>query len=177
MVFYLLFELSLVLIIMQNLDRIDFEILRELRADARLSNKELAARVGLAPSSCLVRARGLQADGVITGFHATVNPQAIGVGLQAMISVRLQRHSRSALESFRAHTLALPEVRQLYHVAGANDFLVHVWVRNPEHLRDLAMASFTARDEVAHIETGLIFEHARSAELPDFLDFDKDGEK
>ena len=176
-VFLFFSEYSLVLFIMQNLDRIDFEILRELRANARLSNKELAARVGLAPSSCLVRVRGLQADGVITGFHATVNPQAIGVGLQAMISVRLQRHSRSALESFRAHTLALPEVRQLYHVAGANDFLVHVWVKSPEHLRDLAMTSFTARDEVAHIETGLIFEHTRSTDLPDFVDFDRDDWK
>ncbi len=165
---------------MQNLDRIDFDILRELRADARLSNKELATRVGLAPSTCLVRVRGLQADGTLTGFHAAVNPGSIGVGLQAMISVRLRRHSRSALESFRAHTLSLPEVRQLYHIAGANDFLVHVWVRSPDHLRDLAMTSFTTRDEVAHIETGLIFEHARSTELPDFLDFldfEKDNEK
>jgi DNA-binding Lrp family transcriptional regulator len=161
---------------MQSLDQIDFDILRELRKDARLSNKELAARIGLAPSSCLVRVRGLQADGVLTGFHATVEPKAIGVGLQAMISVRLQRHSRSALESFRAHTLALPEVRQLYHVAGANDFLVHVWVSDPEHLRDLAMTSFTARDEVAHIETGLIFEHTSSSELPRFLDFDTNND-
>jgi len=159
---------------MEELDRIDYEIVRLLRNNARLSNKELAAKVGLAPSSCLVRVRGLQRDGVLRGYHADVDPNALGVGLQAMISIRLQRHSQAIVESFRAHTLALPEVRQLYHIAGANDFLVHVWVKDPRHLRNLAMNSFTAREEVAHIETGLIFEHAHSADLPTFLEFSAD---
>ena len=156
---------------MEALDRIDYEIVRQLRNNARLSNKELAATVGLAPSSCLVRVRGLQRDGILKGFHAEVNPASLGVGLQAMISIRLQRHSESVVESFRAHTLALPEVRQLYHLAGANDFLVQVWVRDPEHLRDLIMTSFTTREEIAHIETGLIFEHTHSPDLPTFIEF------
>ena len=156
---------------MEALDRIDYEIVRRLRNNARLSNKELAATIGLAPSSCLVRVRGLQRDGILKGFHADVNPASLGVGLQAMISIRLQRHSKSIVESFRAHTLALPEVRQLYHLAGANDFLVQVWVKDPEHLRNLIMAAFTAREEIAHIETGLIFEHAHSPDLPTFLEF------
>ena len=159
---------------MEALDRIDYEIVRQLRNNARLSNKELAATVGLAPSSCLVRVRGLQRDGILKGFHAEVNPASLGVGLQAMISIRLQRHSKSIVESFRAHTLALPEVRQLYHLAGANDFLVQVWVRDPEHLRDLIMTSFTTREEIAHIETGLIFEHTHSPDLPTFLEFTSD---
>jgi len=161
---------------MEALDRIDFEIARLLRNNARLSNKELAATVGLAPSTCLVRVRGLQRDGVLKGFHAEVNPVSLGVGLQAMISIRLQRHSKSVVESFRTHTLALPEVRQLYHLAGANDFLVQVWVRDPEHLRDLIMTSFTTREEIAHIETGLIFEHTHSPDLPSFLEFPADDE-
>ena len=151
---------------MAQLDRIDFEIIRQLRNNARLSNKELAAIVGLAPSSCLVRVRGLQREGVLRGYHADVDTRALGVGLQAMISIRLQRHSQSDVESFRTHVMALQEVRELYHLAGANDFLVQVWVRDPEHLRDLIMSSFTAREEVAHIETGLIFEHTQSLELP-----------
>jgi DNA-binding Lrp family transcriptional regulator len=158
------------------LDRIDYEIVRLLRNNARLSNKELAAKIGLAQSSCLLRVRGLQRDGVLRGYHAEVDPKSLGVGLQAMISVRLQQHSQAIVESFRAHTLKLPEVRQLYHVAGANDFLVHVWVKDPEHLRNLAMNSFTARSEVAHLETGLIFEHAHSPDLPIFLDFPEDEE-
>ncbi len=159
---------------MEELDRIDYEIVRHLRNNARFSNKELAARVGLAPSSCLVRVRGLERDGVLRGFHADVDPRSLGVRLQAMISVRLQRHSQSIVESFRIYTLSLPEVRHLYHLAGVNDFLVHVWVKGPEHLRELVMTSFTAREEIAHVETGLIFEHAYSSDLPIFLDFPAD---
>ncbi len=161
---------------MEELDRIDYEIVRHLRNNARFSNKELAAKVGLAPSSCLVRVRGLERDGVLRGFHADVDPRSLGVRLQAMISVRLQRHSQSIVESFRIYTLSLPEVRHLYHLAGVNDFLVHVWVKGPEHLRELVMTSFTAREEIAHVETGLIFEHAYSSDLPIFLDFPADDD-
>ena len=161
---------------MKGLDRIDYEIVRLLRNNARLSNKEPAAKIGLAPSSCFVRVRGLQREGVLRGYHAEVDPKALGVGIQAMISIRLQRHTQSIVESFRAHTLALPEVRQLYHVAGGNDFLVHVWARDSEHLLDLVMTSFTAREEIAHIETGLIFEHAHSPDLPSYLDFSADDD-
>ena len=95
---------------------------------------------------------------------------ALGVGLQAMISVRLKRHYKPDVEAFRQHALELPEVVRLYHVAGPIDFLAHVWTKDSEHLRDLAMTAFTSREEVSHIETELIFEHVSCQELPAFLD-------
>ncbi|MCW8926704.1 MAG: Lrp/AsnC family transcriptional regulator [Xanthomonadales bacterium] len=152
----------------KSLDRIDYEILTLLRNNARISNKEIARKVGLAPSTCLVRIRVLQSSGVISGFHAEIDPVNLGVGIQAMIAVRLLRHFKPDVDSFRSHALNLPEVVQLYHVAGPIDFLVHVWARNSDHLRDLAMTAFTSRKEVSHIETELIFEHIRSAEVPSF---------
>ncbi len=152
----------------KTLDRIDYEILNLLRNNARLSNKEIASKVGLAPSTCLVRIRVLQSSGVISGFHAEIDPVSLGVGIQAMIAVRLLRHFKPDVDAFRNHALNLPEVVQLYHVAGPIDFLVHVWARNSDHLRDLAMTAFTSRKEVAHIETELIFEHIRSDEVPSF---------
>lgn len=152
------------------LDRIDYQIVGLLRKNARLSNKEIATKVGLAPSTCLVRTRMLQQSGVISGFKAEVNPLALGVGLQAMIAVRLKRHYKPDVEAFRQHALDLPEVIRFYHVAGPIDFLAHVWAKDPEHLRDLAMTAFTAREEVSHIETELIFEHVSCRELPGFLE-------
>jgi DNA-binding Lrp family transcriptional regulator len=154
---------------MKSLDRIDYKIIRLLRNNARLSNKELAEQVGLAPSTCLVRTRLLLQAGVLTGFKAEVNPSSLGVGLQAMISVRLKRHYKPDVEAFRQHALELPEVVQLYHVAGPIDFLAHVWTKDSEHLRDLAMTAFTSREEVSHIETELIFEHVSCQELPSFI--------
>ena len=148
------------------LDRIDFAILGALQNDARLSNKELAARVGLAPSSCLERVRRLRAGHVLTGFRAVGDPRAVGVAMQALVFVRLVRHARRQVKALREHALSLAETIGLYHVAGHNDFIVHLLARDADHLRDLALDAFTSRAEVARIETHLIFEHVPKPELP-----------
>jgi DNA-binding Lrp family transcriptional regulator len=142
-----------------DLDRIDRQIIRFLQKDARQSNRQLAAAVGLAPSSCLERVRRLRARGVIEGFAAQVDPAALGLSLQAMVSVRLAGHSREVFESVRDRVVDLPEVMAVYHVGGQADFLVHVAVRDAEHLRQLAWDHFTSRQEVGQIETSLIFEY------------------
>jgi len=149
-----------------DLDSSDIAILAGLKKNARISNKDLAEAVGLAPSTCLERVRRLVESGVIHGFHADVDLRKLGFGLQAMIAVRLRRHSREEVTSFREYVLGLTEVREIYHVAGADDYLVHVVVRDADHLRDLAMDAFTTRREVAHIETRLIFEHVPIRRLP-----------
>ena len=151
-----------------NLDRIDCDILALLQKDARLSNKELAAAVGLAPSSCLARVQRLRSEGVLRGAHAEVDPQALGVGLQALIAVQLRQHSRAQVKAFWKHALGLPEVLSVFHVAGTHDFQVHVAVRDAHHLRDLALDAFTTRTEVAHIQTSLIFEWAKGQVMPNY---------
>ncbi|MBS0199906.1 MAG: Lrp/AsnC family transcriptional regulator [Proteobacteria bacterium] len=148
------------------LDRIDLNLLRLLRKNARLPNKELADLSGVAPSTALERIRRLQQTGTLLGYHAEVAPAAVGIGLQAMVTVRLRRHSRALVDSFHTHLLGLHEVMAFYHLAGADDFLVHVGVRDSDHLREFALSAFTERDEVAHIETHLIFEFRRNPGLP-----------
>lgn len=151
-----------------QLDRIDTELIRELQNNARLSNKELAARVGLAPSSCLERVRKLQHNGVLKGYHAEVDPTALGVELGAMISIKLGRHSRDLVEGFQRYLLSLPEVSAVCYLAGPTDFVVQVGVRDANHLRDLILEQFSTREEVEHIETAIIFEHAQRWVLPDY---------
>jgi DNA-binding Lrp family transcriptional regulator len=149
-----------------QLDRTDFALIRLLRKNARMPNKDLAEAVGIAPSTALERVRRLRNEHAILGYHAEVAPAAVGIALQAMVAVRLARHSRALVESFHDHLMALPEVLSFYHLAGADDFLVHVGVRDSDHLRDFALSAFTEREEVAHIETRLIFEFRRNPELP-----------
>ncbi len=149
-----------------DLDRIDFNILMLLQKDDRRSNKELAAAVGLAPSSCLARVQRLREAGVIKGFHAEVDPEYLGIGLQSLIAVQLQKHSRPIVKGFWKHVLGLPEVLAVYHVTGEYDFQIHVAVRDAHHLRDLALDAFTTRAEVSRIATSLIFESIRKTELP-----------
>lgn len=153
---------------MSRLDRIDLQILDALQNNARLSNKELAAEVGLAPSSCLERVRRLQAGGVLRGFHADVDPQALGVKLEAMVGVRLVEHSQAKLESFRRHALERAEVVAIYYLSGATDFMIHVAVNSPTHLRDLVVEAFSRPGEVGRVETSLIFDHSRRWQVPHY---------
>ncbi len=109
-----------------RLDDVDRSILRALSADARISNKGLAERVGIAQSTCLARVRALRESGVIRGFHADIDPRALGHDLQAMVAVRLQPNARGALSDFVATMRPQPQVLDIYFVAGANDYLLHV---------------------------------------------------
>jgi len=144
------------------LDEIDRDILRELERDGRISNKELAALVGVAPSTCHARVRALRESGVLRGFHAQVNPEAVGRGLQAMIAVRLQAAARARLSEV-AHRLAQrPEVRDVYLLAGVDDVLVHVAVRDSPELRRFVLEHLSTRPEVAHTQTSLVFEHVHA---------------
>lgn len=157
-----------------DLDRIDFEILDRIQNNARLSNKELAAAIHLAPSTCLGRVQALRRKGVLGAVRAEVLPEALGVGLQALLAVRLRQHGRSQLRAFFRHLRSLPEVRAAFHVSGAHDFLLHVTVRDSRHLRDFALDAITSRPEVAHLETSLVFDVATNPVLPNFRETEPD---
>lgn len=148
------------------LDRIDLAIIAALQKNARLSNKELAAKVNLAPSSCLARVRKLTETKVLEGFHAEVNPGALGGSLQAIIAVRLRRHSRVEFRSLYTHIRRFPEILQVFHVSGVNDLLLHVAVRDVAHLRDLIVDQLATRSEVANCETSVIFSLFRNRSHP-----------
>lgn len=150
---------------MSDIDQIDFEIIAALRNNARITNKDLAQKVELAPSSCLERVRYLRARGYIRDAHMEVNLAALGLGLQAMVAIRLAQHSRVGLEAFQSYVLSFSEVLQVYHLSGANDFMVHIAVKDAETLRDFVLDSFAERPEVAHIETAIIYQEVKNWQL------------
>ncbi len=145
------------------IDDIDRRILALLAADARMPNNALAAEIGVAPSTCLGRVRALRAGGAIRGFHADIDPAALGRPLQAMIAVRLQAGARSRMVAFTQRIRRLPEVQDVYFLAGADDFLLHVAAADAGGLRDFVVDQLSAHPEVALTETNLIFEHLRGA--------------
>lgn len=145
-----------------DLDAIDRRILRALAADARIPNNALAAAVGVAASTCLGRVRSLRERGVIRGFHADIDPAAVGHGIQAMVAVRMQSHARSHIAAFAATVSELPEVLNVFFLAGADDFLVHVAARSTENLRNFVVVNLSGNPDVALTETNLIFEHIRA---------------
>jgi DNA-binding Lrp family transcriptional regulator len=143
-----------------DLDEVDRHIVRELARDARTPNNALAERVGIAPSTCLGRVRSLRERGVIRGYHADVDPAALGRPLQAMIAVRLQGHARGHIRSFVAGVAGLPEVLNVFFLAGKDDFLLHV-AASTSSLRDF-VERLSSNADVSYTETSLIFEHIRA---------------
>ena len=146
---------------LRPLDRVDGEIVRQLAADARVPNNLLAERVGIAASTCITRVRSLQQRGVIRGYHADVDPAALGRPIQAMIAVRLHSRARGQLSEFAAALAEMPEVLNIFFLAGAVDYYVQIAARSTEHLRDFVVNVLSANPSVASTETNLVFEHLR----------------
>lgn len=145
------------------IDDVDRRILTALHADARMSNSALAELVGIAASTCHGRVRRLQEFGVIRGFYADIDPSAIGLNLQAMISVRLQFTARSKIGSFIQQIRRKHQVMDVYFLAGADDFILHVAARDTDDLRSFVVENLNADADVAATQTSLIFEHLRGA--------------
>jgi DNA-binding Lrp family transcriptional regulator len=146
-----------------EIDDVDRRILMVLHRDARMPNSALADAVGIAPSTCHGRVRRLHELGVIRGFYADIDPAAIGLSLQAMISVNLQANARAKIRNFIAQIRSKPQVMDVYFLAGADDFILHVAARDTEDLRAFVVENLNADADVAGTQTSLIFEHLRGA--------------
>ncbi|MBT4740379.1 MAG: Lrp/AsnC family transcriptional regulator [Rhodospirillaceae bacterium] len=109
-----------------DLDEIDLRILNHMQGDARLTNVELAERVGLSPSPCLRRLRKLEKDGVIQGYMTFVDQTKVGLPVSVFVSVALKEQSEAALEEFEESVSALPEVMECYLMTGTSDYLMRV---------------------------------------------------
>lgn len=149
-----------------DLDRTDFAILQLLTKDAWLSNKQIAAAIGLAPSSCHERIKSLRARGVLLGAHAEVNLQAIGFALEAVLFVQLGKLEIEVVDNFVSTTAAIPEVRGVFLVSGRADLIVDVVVRNMEHLKAIISQHFNRHALVQRVETSVVFNRQQQYVMP-----------
>ncbi|MFF7920554.1 Lrp/AsnC family transcriptional regulator [Streptomyces mirabilis] len=140
------------------LDPVDLHLLRLLQNDARTTYRDLAAQVGVAPSTCLDRVTRLRRAGVILGHQLRLDPAKLGRGLEALLSVQVRPHSRELVGPFVERIRALPESRTVFHLTGPDDYLVLVAVADMADLQRLVLDEFTSRREVARVETRLIFQ-------------------
>ncbi|GID98069.1 AsnC family transcriptional regulator [Amorphoplanes digitatis] len=141
-----------------QLDQVDRLLLGTLSTDADVSNKTLAARLGLAESTCAYRVRALREAGIITGTRAQLDLALLGYPLQAIIMVRLGSHTMTNVNQLYDALVSAPGVIQAFHVAGADDFYLHVAVENAEALRDFVLQHVTSHRVVRQTETHLVFE-------------------
>ncbi len=147
---------------MKPLDRIDRNILRELQADGRLSNVELARRVGLSPTPCLERVRRLERDRYILGYCAMLNPMKLNAALVAFIEVSLDRTTTRALERFREAIERLGEVQECHMVAGGFDYLIKIRLPDMTAYRKFLGEKLAAIDGVSQTHTYVVMEEVKS---------------
>ena len=147
----------------EGLDDTDLALLRELVVDGRITNAELAARTGVAPSTALTRTRALRERGVVRGVHADVDPARVGRPLQVIIAVRLHGHTQAHVDAFRALAPTLPGALQVFHVAGQDDYLIHLAAASADAVRAIILGRITKHPAVRSTQTHLVFEHLRGA--------------
>ncbi|WP_370947548.1 Lrp/AsnC family transcriptional regulator [Amycolatopsis sp. cg5] len=151
------------------MDELDSAIIRELQADARQTNRDIARKVGVAPSTCLERTRLLRERGVIRGYHADIDLAALNRGVQAMVSAQVRPLSRTVIDTFKNSVAQLPEVLSVFVIAGSDDFLIHVSAQDIDHLHAFLVDRLSQRKEIVGFRSSIIFHHianTKPAPLP-----------
>ncbi|TNM63031.1 Lrp/AsnC family transcriptional regulator [Aliirhizobium smilacinae] len=148
-----------------DLDAIDIKILKELQQDGRITNVELAERVGISAPPCLRRVRKLEEAGIIEGYHALLNGQKLGFDLVAFCMVGLKRQSDADLKGFASRVLQWPLVREAWMVNGDSDFLLRCTAENLTQFQDFVIETLTADEHVDTVRTMLTIRQVKQLGL------------
>ena len=140
-----------------DLDRTDKRILAELQANGRISNQELADRVGLSPSPCLRRVKQLEKEGVIEGYVGLVNASKLGLKMMALIQIRMDRHTPERFDAFEKSLKEYPQVLECILITGqSSDYQVKVIVEDMEEYQDFLLNKITPLPGVSDVHSSFI---------------------
>jgi len=141
--------------LMANLDQIDRRLLAELQDEGRVTNVELAQRVGLTAPPCLRRVRALEEEGVIRGYHAQLDGAKLGFSITVFAMVSLKSQAEEALRGFEDHVRGLPEVRECHMLNGEIDFILKIVSRDLQSFQEFLTSKLTPAPNVASVKTSL----------------------
>jgi Lrp/AsnC family leucine-responsive transcriptional regulator len=140
-----------------TLDRYDRHILELLQADGRLSNQELAERIGLSPSPCLRRVRALEESGLIAGYRAIIDGKKLGLSLMALVHISMDRHTPERFANFEQRVAALPEVLECLLITGQEaDYQLKVIVKDMDGYQDLLLNRITRIEGVTGVHSSFV---------------------
>ena len=137
-------------------DRTDLRLLALLQRQGRATNAELAAQVNLSPSACLRRIQRLEATGVVSGYAARLDPQVLGLGLQAFVRVQLEKHGSAGIDRFVERVQGWDEVVACHALTGDMDYLLHVYVRDLEHFSHFLLDRLLNDSGVADVNSSFV---------------------
>ena len=146
---------------MRELDRIDNQILHELERDGRISNIDLADKVGLSPSACLRRVQELERSGIIKGYRAVVDRSAVGGGFTVYTAIGLAEHQKKALAEFERKLKATPQVRECHNITGSFEYMLRIEVEDLAAYKDFHMNVLTSLPFVRSITSYVVMESVK----------------
>ena len=147
---------------MASLDDIDRRLLAELQSEGRVTNVELAQRVGLTAPQCLRRVRGLEEEGVIRGYHADLDPSKLGFAITVFAMVSLKSQAESALREFEDAMRELPEVREVHMLNGEIDFILKIVAHDLNDFQNFLTSELTPAPNVASVKTALTIRSSKT---------------
>jgi DNA-binding Lrp family transcriptional regulator len=145
-----------------KLDRIDRRILHDLQAKGRMTNVELAKRAGISAPPCLRRVRALEKAGLIKGYHAEVNAEALGFAVTVFAQVGLSSQAESDLRAFEALMASYSEVRECHMLAGEADFLLRIVAADWDAYQRFLTTKLTSAPNVSHVKTALAIRSSKT---------------
>jgi Lrp/AsnC family transcriptional regulator, leucine-responsive regulatory protein len=153
-------------------DAIDRRVIAELQADARLTNVELARKIGLSPSPCLRRVKRLEKEGVIEGYRALLSRDRVGLDMTIFVSIKIDGHASEGADAFVAAVCAMPEVITCHLVSGETDYFLEVVVTDLAHYQRFLLDGLLGMPIVREVKSNIVIQaHKTSAPMPlDHLD-------
>ncbi|RLB64782.1 MAG: Lrp/AsnC family transcriptional regulator [Deltaproteobacteria bacterium] len=143
------------------MDEIDRKIVRTLQLEGRITNQELASRVGLSPSPCLRRLRGLERSGVIEGYAARVNQRSYGLPLNIFVRIKLARHDEDTVRRFEDSVGATEQILECYLITGGSDYLLHVVSESLEAYERFMRDKLRRIPDIGAIETSFAIKQVK----------------
>lgn len=139
-----------------NLDKIDLAILELLQSNSNITNSQLASEAGISPPACLERVKRLEKNGIINRYVAILNPNKVGMGTLAFVSVSLAKHGKASVQHFTTEVKKFPQVLECYHIAGDHDFLLKVLVTNIKDYEEFMLNKLTTIKDIDKIRTSFV---------------------
>ena len=148
-----------------NLDKIDLKILKILQENAKITNLQLSAEIGLSPAPTLERVKKLETAKLIKGYYTQVNEEALGIGIKAIIQITLARQLENAISNFKKEINKIPEIMECYQVTGNADYILIALLKDIRDFENLISQRLSKVEEIGQMQTMVILSKVKDSKL------------
>lgn len=148
-----------------NLDKTDIKILEILQTNAKITNSQLAKEIGLSPAPTLERVKKLESSGVIKSYHAEVDTDKMGIGIQVYIQASLTGSNRQLFNKFIEKVQSIPEIIECHHVTGSSDFLLKILIRDIKAYNDFILEKMIGIEEIGNVQSLMVLSTLKDSKV------------